>query len=82
MSTKTYSRIGDGCDRYNVVPMTIHRWINDPRIAFPQPAIRAGNAAIRPFSWKRRVGRFWRARGYARGSVEEAQIEGGLSSGT
>lgn len=66
MSTKTYSRIGDVCDRYNVVPMTIRRWMNDPRIAFPQPAIRAGNAATSHRFWDddhlnefdRRSGRF------------------------
>ena len=51
MSPKTYSRIGDVCDRYNVVPMTIHRWMNDPRIAFPQSPIGAGNAATSHRFW-------------------------------
>jgi hypothetical protein len=51
MSSKTYSRIGNVCDRYGVVPMTIRRWMNDPQVAFPQPAIRVGDGPTSHRLW-------------------------------
>jgi hypothetical protein len=49
--SKSYSRIGDLCDRYGVVPQTIRRWMNDPRVAFPRPRIRAGNGVMSHRLW-------------------------------
>jgi hypothetical protein len=40
--SKRYVGIADVCARYQKHHETITRWMRDPRIGFPQPAIRAG----------------------------------------
>jgi predicted DNA-binding transcriptional regulator AlpA len=52
-------------------PMTIHRWMNDPRLDFPQPAVVHGRLI-----WKRDALRAWAMARVGQRIEQPAQLRG------